>query len=137
MKKILTPLLAVLLLLSGMHLSVASHYCGGTLAQVKWSFNHALASCGMEGEHNAIQGIVVEQPCCQDKLTNYTTDGYFQFQSLEIKHFTPHVIACFTAPVNLLFNSQKPADQLYTHVFPPGETTPTQVFQECICVYLI
>jgi len=137
MKKILTPFIALLLLVSGMHLSVASHYCGGTLAQVKWSFNHELASCGMEGEHDAHQGITIEQPCCQDQLSTYTTDGQYQFQSLELKKFTPQVIACFTAPISLLFKSQKPVDHLYSHVFPPGIVLPTQVVQENICVFLI
>ena len=59
MKKIVSAFLALLLLISGMHLSVASHYCGGMLAQVKWSFDKELATCGMEGEHNTLQGIVI------------------------------------------------------------------------------
>lgn len=137
MKKIVPAFLALLLLLSGMHLSVASHFCGGTLAQVKWSFNQELASCGMKGEHIASQGIVIEQPCCKDELSSYTTDGQYQFQSLELKKIVPQVIACFIAPVSLLFKSQKPVDFLYTHVFPPGIILPNQVLQENICVFLI
>jgi len=137
MKKSVSAFLALLLLLSGMHLSVASHYCGGTLAQVKWSFNKSLASCGMEGEHDAPQGITLEQPCCQDELSTYTTDGQYQLQSLELKKCVPQVIACFTAPVSLLFKSQKPVDYLYTHVFPPGIVFPNQVTLESICVFLI
>lgn len=137
MIKILTPFLALLLLLSGMHLSVASHYCGGTLAQVKWSFNHELAGCGMEGEHDANQGVAIEQPCCHDELSTYTTDGQYQAQSLKPSHFSAQVIACFSMPVTHLFKSQKPVDHLYSHVFPPGIVLPTQVAQESICVFLI
>ncbi len=137
MKKIVSTFLALLLLISGMHVSVASHYCGGTLAQVKWSFNKELASCGMEGEHDALHGITIEQPCCQDELSTYTTDGNYQLQSLELKKCVPQVIACFTAPVSLLFKSQKPADYLYTRVFPPGIVLPNQVLLENICVFLI
>lgn len=137
MKKIVSTFLALLLLISGMHLSVASHYCGGTLAQVKWSFNKELASCGMEGEHDAPQGIMIEQPCCHDELSTYTTDGQYQLQSFELKKCVSQVIACFTAPVSLLFKSQEPVDYLYTSVFPPGIVFPNQVVQENICVFLI
>jgi len=137
MKKILPPFLALLLLVSGMHLSVASHYCGGTLAQVKWSFDRELATCGMKGEQNPQKGIVLEQPCCMDVLSTYTTDGQYQFQSLELKKSTPQVIASFTAPLSMLFKSQEPAYFNYTHVFPPGKVLPSQVLQENICVFLI
>lgn len=137
MKKILTPFLALLLLLSGMHLSVASHYCGGMLAQVKWSFDRELATCGMEGENTPRKGIVLDQPCCQDELSTCTTDGQYQFQSMELKKFTPQVVTCFSAPLCMLFKSQEPADFHYTHVFPPGKVLPSQVFQEDICVFLI
>jgi len=137
MKKTVSALLALLLLISGMHLSVASHYCGGTLAQVKWSFDKELATCGMEGAHDALQGIMLEQPCCQDELSTYTTDGQYQIQSLELKKIIPQVIACFTAHIRFLFKSQEPVDYLYTHVLPPGNVLPSRVIQENICVFLI
>src|ERR1035437_1730601 len=137
MKKILPPFLALLLLVSGMHLSVASHYCGGMLAQVKWSFDRELASCGMEGHQTPQKGIVLDQNCCFDELSPYTIDGQYQIQSLELKAFTPQIIACYSVPLNLLFKSQEPVYYHHTHVFPPGETAPTQVFQENICVFLI
>jgi hypothetical protein len=138
MKKIVSAFLALLLLISGMHLSVASHYCGGTLAQVKWSMDRELASCGMEAmaEHQP-KDIALHEACCNDVVSTYTTDGQYQFQSLELKKFTPAVVACFTVPQRLLFMSQQSADLRYTHVFPPGKCSPTQVFQESICVFLI
>lgn len=138
MKKILTPILALLLLLSGMHLSVASHYCGGSLAQVKWSFNKELATCGMENSDEALsKGVLLNQPCCQDELYSYTTDGQYQFQTLELTTFVPQVIASFCTPISLLFKSQDPVDELYTHVFPPGIVLPSRVKLESICVFLI
>lgn len=137
MKRTLSLTLVLLLLVSGMHLTVASHYCGGSLAQVKWSFNHTLAGCGMEGEHDAAKGIQLEQPCCQDQLSTYTTDGQYQVQSLELKQFTPKVVACFTLPKCAFLESKRTVDFLHTPVFPPGIVSPSQVFQETICVFLI
>lgn len=137
MKKIVSSLLALMLLLSGMHLSVASHYCGGMLAQVKWSFIQELAGCGMEGEHNTKQGVLVDQSCCQDQISSYSTDGQYQIQSLELKKRTPQVLAFFTAPLSLLSTTQQPAGRVLTPVFPPGKISPNQVTQEKVCVFLI
>jgi hypothetical protein len=138
MKRILSISLALMLLLSGMHLTVASHFCGGMLAQVKWSMDKELASCGMEGmaEPNPT-GIALHEACCNDVVSTYTTDGQYQVQSLNIQKHVPQLISQFSVPQSLLFKSQQPADYHHTHVFPPGETAPTQVFQENICVFLI
>lgn len=138
MKRFLSISLALLLLASGMHLTVASHYCGGMLAQVKWSVDRELGSCGMEGEaEHHPKGIALHEACCNDVVTTYTTDGQYQFQSLELKKFSPAVIAQFTVPQSILFKSQQPVDYLYTHVFPPGIVFPTKVAQESICVFII
>jgi hypothetical protein len=138
MKRILSISLAILLLTSGMHMTMASHFCGGMLAQVKWSMDRELASCGMEGEaEHQPKGITLHEACCNDVVSTYTTDSQYQVQSLELKKITPVVLACFTVPQCHLFKSQHPADYLYTHVFPPGEKVPNQVFLEDICVFLI
>jgi len=138
MKRILSISLALLLLTSGMHLTIASHFCGDMLAQVKWSMDRELASCGMEnGVETHPKGIALHEACCKDVVSTYATDGQYQFQSLELKAFSPQVISSFTAPLSMLFKSQDPADFHYTHVFPPGKVLPTQVLQENICVFLI
>lgn len=138
MKRILSLSLALLLLASGMHLTVASHYCGGMLAQVKWSVNRELGSCGMEGEaERHPDGIALQEACCNDVVSAYATDGQYQVQSLELKKFSPSVIALVTVPQCLLFKSQQPADYHYTHVFPPGNSSASGVSLESICVFLI
>jgi len=46
MKKLLSILFAGMLLLSGMHMSMATHLCGGELAAVKWSFSGEMQVAG-------------------------------------------------------------------------------------------
>lgn len=137
MKKIVSSLLALLLLISGMHLSVASHYCGGMLAQVKWSFNREMAGCGMDCEHDANHVVVMETSCCQDQISSYSTDDQYQLKSLDKKRLIPQVLASYSAPLSLLSNTQQPAGRVLTPTFPPGKISPYKVTQESICVFLI
>ena len=48
MKKTVTILSAFLILLSGVHFTIATHYCNERLAGTKISLSGKTASCGME-----------------------------------------------------------------------------------------
>ena len=48
-EKLLSISFALLILLSGMHFTIDTHYCGGEFAASKASFLGELVSCGMEG----------------------------------------------------------------------------------------
>jgi uncharacterized protein YxeA len=48
MKKIFSILFAVMVVLSGMHISISTHICGGEIAAVKLSVSAVKATCGME-----------------------------------------------------------------------------------------
>ena len=50
MKKGVSILMALMLILAGLHLSVSSHFCCGKLATVKLTFTGEKAGCGMEDE---------------------------------------------------------------------------------------
>jgi hypothetical protein len=80
MKKVFSISMAVLVLLSMLHLTVATHYCGGEIAASKISLSGKLASCGMERAEEScpIQGNLMKSHCCDDVVTlcrrdrNYT-----------------------------------------------------------------
>jgi hypothetical protein len=136
MKRILALTLALLLLTSSLHLTVASHYCGGSLAQVKWSMDKALGTCGMEGEaEHHPQGISLHEACCQDVVSAWSTDGQYQVSALAFKQFVPDAIACLETPARSIESQWKPVNVNPVH--PPGETSPTQVLLEKICLYRI
>jgi hypothetical protein len=54
MKKLLSRSVALIILLTGMNLTISSHFCGGVLAATKVSFTGKLASCGMESGQKTI-----------------------------------------------------------------------------------
>lgn len=136
MKRILSIVLAVLLLASGLHLSVASHYCGGTLAQVKWSLNHDLAGCGMENDVKTHSGNPEWQDaCCQDLLSAWTTDGQFTASTPLIAAFNLQPITCFNTVS--LSSVETQTVMVSSFIFPPGNLQPSRVCRNSICVYRI
>ena len=65
MKKLFSILFAAIVLVSGMHLSVATHFCGGEISQVKLSFTHENATCGMCGDkESALENGFKNEDCC-------------------------------------------------------------------------
>lgn len=136
MKRILSITLALLLLTSSLHLTVASHICGGSLAQVKWSMDHELGSCGMEGEaEHHPQGITLHEACCQDVVSAWSTDGQYQVSAQTFNAVAPQVLACMEIPSYPIFNNLKLTAVM--QVFPPGGCEPSRVELERVCVYRI
>jgi hypothetical protein len=61
MKRIFPILFSLLGFLSGMHISLATHYCQGKIAATKFSFYGEKASCGMEDYESGspVKGILI------------------------------------------------------------------------------
>ncbi len=120
MRKVFAILITLVILASGMQVSIDHHYCGGVLAATKFSITGKLASCGMvKAECSTSDRSSVDKRCCEDKLTTYGLQtNYipeFSRHSDNIKFAQPGVApACdFHLRANDLnsFNSR---------VFPPG-----------------
>ena len=79
MKKTASILMAVLLLLTGIHLSIASHSCQGKLVAVKVSItSENTTSCCMEGNSfSSPSGKIVKKHCCDNGLTTLTVDSNY------------------------------------------------------------
>lgn len=139
MKKILAIFFAMLILLSGMHLSVAKHLCGGEVAGVKWSFSGKIASCGMESSNsNCIAAnLRVTSNCCKDEIKYFTTDNNFgphDFQKLEIGQKILHTVYF---PVNILFTYSGFSFFSEMSKSPPENPLLTSVVLPLICVFRI
>jgi hypothetical protein len=87
MKKFFTIPVVILLLLAGMHVTVASHFCGGKLAATKVSVTGNLASCGMTHNVNskATSEITLSSNCCQDETSVYKVDETFSISEFNFK----------------------------------------------------
>ncbi|MHB9142260.1 MAG: HYC_CC_PP family protein [Paludibacter sp.] len=136
MKKLFSILFAALILLSGMHLSMASHYCEGELTAVKWSLDDEKASCGMATDHQTIpNGYSAE--CCQDQLAFYEVDNNYNPASFQLNQPTDQLLQVFYIPETsgLLLHSTKLSSK--TNVQPPGKFFACAVSLPDICVFRI
>jgi hypothetical protein len=138
MKKIFAILFASLIILSGMHFSIAQHICGGTVASVKWSFSGQAATCGMESPVKKDQSHKgFSSNCCQNNINLLTVDKNYNPTSFQIKEVSKQTLPNYFSPVINLFH---PANLLYTSIkysSPPYKLSASVVNLADICVFLI
>ena len=138
MKKILSISFALLIVLSGMHFNLATHFCEGKIAAVKVSFTGELASCGMETDKDyLLPGIHIEADCCQNHGSVFTVDHNYSPSFTEFNAFAQTVLQVFTIPENINFHSLTSDSNLYTGVSPPVFLPANAVSLPKICVFRI
>jgi hypothetical protein len=136
MKKLVSILLAAILLLSGMHLSMATHYCGGKIAAIKWSLDEKKASCGMLMDHQTLPNGYNSE-CCQDQIAFYAVDNNYNPSTLQINQPTIQLLQVFDIPkvvgIQFLYSNST----TNTNVQPPGNYIASSVSLPDICVFRI
>jgi hypothetical protein len=139
MKKILSISIALLMLLSGMQLTISRHYCGGELADSKVSVLGQIASCGMESStDNCTQpGNHVKSSCCHNKVSVYAVDHNFSPSLYGFKAFSQTVLHVYAIPENSLLHLTAPFTHLYKDVYPSGFFAASAVSLPKICVFRI
>ncbi len=71
-------MVAGILLFSGMHFSLDSHYCGGNLVNIRLSFAGGSDSCGMEKtRHDCEVHYGFDRKCCEDKVSLLGSDSEY------------------------------------------------------------
>ena len=129
-----------MILLSGLHISVATHLCcgeGNTF--VKISVNGELASCGMEDadDSGSLPGTYFKVHCCDDELSVFHVDNNYASSSLEFKSFSPNVLQVFFIPESFTLNSLNIFNVNSSDVRPPGNVPLSEVSLPKICVFRI
>ena len=139
MKKLLSISFALLILLSGMHLTIATHHCGGEFAASKVSFSDELASCGMEGlvDECSSPGIHLKKHCCDDKVSALAVDHNFAPSFTNFTTFAQHLLQVYIVPVSFEIHSPTAINLLSTSVSPPVYFLVHSVSLPKICVFLI
>jgi len=127
------------MLLSGMQLTISTHYCGGKLADSKVSILGQLASCGMESATDECTqpGNHVKSSCCNDNVSVYAVDHNYSPSFTGFKAFSQTVLQVFTISENSTLHSITPLGQLFTDVSPPGSLLVHAVSLPKICVFRI
>jgi len=137
-KKLLSISFALLILLSGMHFTIATHYCGGEIAATKASFSGQLASCGMEScDECSIPGVQLKEHCCDDKVSALAVDHNYAPSFFNFTAFAQHILQVYIIPVNFEVHSLSSIYLISTSVSPPDNFLVHAVSLAKICVFLI
>ena len=138
MKKVFSILFASLILLSGMHLTIASHICCGELAAVKYSFSGEKATCGMTDIQSPIPiNGEIKTDCCKNKVAALATDNNYFPTFSEVKAFSGE-FSSLTAILPDFFIFTPVISKTYcSMVGPPVLQSRSSVDQSFICVFII
>ncbi len=140
MRKIISILFASLILVSGLHISIARHFCGGEgEAFKKISLTGELASCGMEDDHDqsTLPGIRIKAHCCDDEVSVLAVDNNYAPSFSEFRIFSQPVSQAYLLPVNSCVPTALVFNRFGTNVFPPGNSMASSVNLADICVFRI
>jgi hypothetical protein len=139
MKKVFSIVIVSLILISAMHVTVATHFCGGVVAASKISLSGELASCGMEGPENAypVTGNYLSSHCCRDEVSVYAVDDNYTPSFSVSKQFSQPVLQVLFIPLRFSFYSMAALNSLPKRGSPPGKLLARTVNLADICLFRI
>ena len=140
MRRFLSISFSFLILLSVMHITIATHYCGSQGESFKKvSVTGELASCGMEGpgETYPLPGKHLGTHCCDDRVVVLSVDNNYTPSLCEFKAFSRHILQVFSIPESLQINSLTTVNLISTSVSPPCSFMVSAVSLPDICVFRI
>lgn len=137
MKKGISILVSLLLLGSGLQLSIDRHFCGGKIADVKVSLTGKIASCGMEDyQSDLIYYPVINKNCCEDEVILYSIDNNFYPEYNNRIPDDPGKLISQT-PLNSINFYYIQENNLLKFILPPGNDPASKLTQSVICVFRI
>ena len=138
MKKLFSIVFAAMILLSGMHLSLATHLCGGEISAVKLSFDREKASCGMcATEANPQEKNISPESCCKDEISFLAVDNNYSPSTIQINHTANQLLQVFNIPQTIGIVSIHTNSATNANVQQPGNYIAAAVSLPDICVFRI
>jgi hypothetical protein len=139
MKKVISISLSILMLIAVLHLSLATHYCGGTIAASTISLSGKLASCGMVDDQKDLPqtGLSLTTHCCDNVLTSYGINSIFFPTFSFVQELYQHHSEVFIIHFDLTHNSIASIKTNSTNVSPPGAPSASRVNLSDICILRI
>lgn len=139
MRKGISILFALIVILAGARLSIATHYCCNKVAAIKVSLSGKLASCGMENTEESIpaMGNFLTSHCCDNQVINV---GIINNYTSPVSNFTENTksfLQFYYYHLSQSFYSKTVSDSFYTSIRPPGRFTVSDVDPDDICVFRI
>jgi hypothetical protein len=139
MKKLFAILFAVIIVLSGMYVTVSTHYCGGVIAATKVSVSGELASCGMEGASDQCQvpGKHIRSNCCVNKISVFAIENNFVPSFSEFKSASQNILQIFAVSARFPLPVLSVLGIYHQNISPPGNIMVSAVSLLRICVFRI
>lgn len=138
MKKVFSILFASLILLSGIHLTIASHICCGELAAVKISVSGKMATCGMEDiQYQLSSNRTIKSDCCKNKIASCSADNNYFPSTSGLKAFKNETAPALALLPALTLSTPVLFKTYYSMVGPPVLQSYTSVDRSFICVFII
>jgi hypothetical protein len=139
MKKVISISLTFLMLTALLHFSVATHYCGSTVAGSRISLSGKLATCGMESGENELPltGLHFTRHCCDNVLLFCGINGnYFPSFSFVPESYQTN-FKIFSIPADITINTSGYLRSTLTSAGPPEILTASSVDLSTICILRI
>jgi hypothetical protein len=138
MRKALSILFSVVLLMSGISISIDRHFCGGNLVDVKVSLDGNLASCGMEKPADLIsEQTSMNKKCCEDQLTWYNLSNKYLPEYSRISPSVDGKDMSFALPPDAIIQKQNQVTRQGAWKFPPGQKLKSDNILSEICILRI
>lgn len=139
MKKVLAIFLSLLFVSAVLHISVATHYCGGKEVAATVSISGKLASCGMScpDEGMPFQGTSMKSHCCEDIVAVYGIDNDYTPSFSFMTGSYQYNFRVLAVSAILPERSQADTYPIFTNISPPGALMSTRVDLSGICVFRI
>jgi hypothetical protein len=139
MKKFFTIPLALLILLSGMHFTIATHYCEGKIAATKVSLSGKEATCGMISGHRSDNSgeTQVSKQCCDNEFAVYKIDSDYSPSAFHFKDSSQNILHEFSIPEGFSFHTPFSSLIKLTNGSPPDCYLANAVSMAGICIFRI
>jgi len=139
MRKVVSILIALLVLLSTLHVTVASHYCGGTLAATNISLNGHVAGCGMEQDENTSTTNLQLSPqhCCHNIASVFSVDNNYAPSTFQlVKELSNTLFYLTVAPTTITANVLA-SYKVIPNISPQALFKLREVPLDFICVFRV
>lgn len=139
MKKVISISLLLVALTALLHLSLATHYCGGNKVSSIISLTGKLATCGMEDQETGIPltGNIFTSHCCDNELVFFgVTGNYFPSYYSLPESYRNNVQIINLSPETVYCPDFLPRC-IRTNMGPPDSFLSSDVDLSGICVYRI
>jgi hypothetical protein len=139
MRKGISILFVLVMILSGTHFTLAKHFCGGKLVDTKLTLSGKLATCGMKSDNESIPstGSEIRNHCCDNSVSTIgIINNYIPSVSL-LDNIPDSQSISFHLPVILLIGSPFISNNISANISPPGKIHLTSVSLDDICVFRI